>query len=291
MLYLALEQAFNSSSTESRQITEEYSAILASTEFATAFQVFQACVDKDFASISSHHMAFRGNAFGNRAAMEILRTYGKEYSLALATPIFEFARKWSDAEAQTYELCEYKIDEAQLGGRPIEQYIEEAQIKFRNLCEFVLDTVVNTPVPEHIRYLLKWAQEQADSKIADGKFDTISGLLTLRFIVPALVSSPLLTPAQTRPILRASQALQALTIGVTLSNKEQYMSFLDAFFTSNASRYEDWRQTVLSTESKSLEELKPKVPTFAPPSSCPRLVEFVASTPDLLTAVNELNAR
>lgn len=291
MLYLALEQAFLNSSPESRQVTEEYAAILASTEFETAFQVFQACVGKDFDTVTSHHLAFRGNAFGNRAAMEILRAYGKEYSNALATPIFEYARKWSDSEAQTYELCEYRVDEAHLGGRPIEQHIEEAQIKFRNLCEFVLDTVVNTPVPEHIRYLLKWAQEQADVRIADGKFDTISGLLTLRFIVPALVSSPQLTPAQSRPILRAAQALQALTIGMTLSNKEKYMSFLDAFFTSNMARYDDWRQTVLATESKSIEELKSKVPAVTPPTSCPKLVEFVLNTPDLLTAVNELNAR
>lgn len=222
--------------------------------------------------------------------MELLRAYGKEYATALATPLFDLARKWTDAEAMSYELAEYKIDAEQLGGKPMQQHIEEAQIKFRSLCESVLDVVCNTPVPERFKFLLKWAQELADEKIRDGKFDAISGMLTLRFVIPALVSANGLTAAQSRPLMRACQALQALTVGTTLSNKEQYMAFLDTFFSSNAARYEDWRQEVISTEVKTLQELETTLSPVAPPTECPRLLEFVTTNAELLAATKQFKS-
>lgn len=220
--------------------------------------------------------------------MEMLRAYCKDYYDAMARPILDYARNWSPEEALSYELAGEKISDESLNGKSREEYIEEAKLKFRSLCDMIFEIVISTPVPEHLSHLLTWIHNQAETKFTDGKFDVVSVVLILRLVIPGLIMTSDLGQYQQRPILRAAQALQALTCGQTLSNKEKYMSFLDTFFTSNASRYESWRESILSSNIKSIEDLYTVITPRPAPSSCPALVTFVQSDTALFAVARAL---
>ena len=229
--------------------------------------------------------------------MELLRLYSQNYIETISQPLQHYLGALSDDELHRHEVFERKIAEMGIGEDEKPEYMRRAQDKVINICSIVLDSVLSTPVPLHIQYLIKIIQQQADAELGaenasdvakEGKddllasnerFDAVGGVLILRLIVPALVSLKDASTSAQRLLIIVGQRLQSLSNGVTSSSKEPDIKFLDPWHETNVPVLQQWKAMVLQSAPLDLASLV-GLPMFEDTlslSQIPTLAKCIAS--------------
>jgi hypothetical protein len=269
-LHSALVKVFGPSNSMSRQLSTELALLLRRTGFECSFSELKRCVASELSTCEQSRIFFRSNTFSTRLVMDIIRQYGQIYIEHLTAPMERYLAIITPEEALKYEVMTFKIENMELTGQTVEERAAEAQVKFLALCDIFLDSICTTPVPMYIKYLLreieqqalaKWAPSGNTESIENELFDTVGGVLVLRFIIPALANQTRSVRALQMVVIRASQVIQSLSNSLLFS-REPDMFFVNQWMTQKIPIIKQWKQSVLESAPTNFEEAFASIPSF-----------------------------
>lgn len=282
-LFIALQESIPATGDDSKTVPTSYVQYLANLGFLHSVAAFQHGVDYELEHAQQSHMVFRTNGFSSRVLMETLRLYGANYLKHISDPILDMVLPWTELDARSHEVNRFRVEERDLQGRTMEEFVSEARAKLIALSERLLSSILDTPVPEAIKALLREAKLRFEAKWPDAKYPVTGSLLILRLIIPYIAGVQGLIPETQRVLLRCLQMIQCISNGSHMKGEDD--AFANEWIDAKHSQFATFLSSA-STTPLSAEQIATAIASIDTPFTAPEpLLNFLQAHPEIETKV------
>jgi hypothetical protein len=217
-------------------------------------QLLKYFIEKEIATCDDGDLLFRGYSMASKMWSGFCHlAFGVRFlHTSLAQPMYELMK---EHEAQDVEMNPDRVDDESRINVNKYNLMAAAQTIFRSITSHSDD------IPPQFRFILSHVKTEVAKKFPDRVYQSIGGMIILRYYTPAITASDeygILKEEPSDSLLRTlvlvAKVLQNLANGTLFGVKEEYMSTLNDFITENQERMNNYLDEISTPNEESMDE-------------------------------------